>query len=132
MVRVDGKDNVLQHGLLSMLIELSMENYQTAFIGLRKIGMICRTKSAPISILGSTIGAAGNDFNFLDDDGQWRMLPRINSKCHQGMDRFNALQKNGLSILLINQMPLHMNMPPNMTLTFWRFLRRQSELYILS
>ena len=61
MVHVDGKDNVFQRGLLSMPIELSMENYQTAFTGLRKVGMICRTKYAPMSILGSTIGAAGND-----------------------------------------------------------------------
>ena len=78
---------------MSIPIELSLDNYQTAFTGLRNVGMICRTKSSPVSILGSTIGAAGNDLMFLDDDGQRRMLPRINSKCRQDMDGFNTLQK---------------------------------------
>ena len=134
LVEVGGKDNVFQQGLMSIPIELSLDNYQTAFTGLRNVGMICRTKSAPMSILGSTIGAAGNDFIFLDDDGRRRIIPRINSKCRQGMDGFEALQKKWLVNIntLIDQMPSHMNMPPNMTLTFWHCLRRQSELYLLS
>jgi hypothetical protein len=78
---------------MSIPIELSLDNYQTAFTGLRNVGMICRTKSSPVSILGSTIGAAGNVFILLDDDGQRRMLPRINSKCLHGMYGFNALHK---------------------------------------
>ena len=92
-VKVDGKDNVFQRGLMSMPIELSQHNYQGSFNELVKVGMICRKKYAPMSILGSTIGAAGNDFIFLDDDDQRRMLPRINSKCCHGMDGFNALHK---------------------------------------
>jgi hypothetical protein len=49
-----------------------------------------------MSIIGSNIGSAGNDFIFLDDDGRRRIIPRINSKCRQGMDGFEALQKKWL------------------------------------
>ena len=96
MVKVDGKDNVFQRGLMSMPIELSQTNYQGSFNELVKVGMICRTTSAPMTILGSTIGASLNDFIFVDGAGKRRNLPRRNSKCREGSDGFHALKKSWL------------------------------------
>ena len=58
LVNVEGMNNVFQHGLLIMPVELSEENYQQKFNDLSKVGMICKAKSTPITIRGSTIGAA--------------------------------------------------------------------------
>ena len=111
LVKVDGKDNVFQRGLMSMPIELSQHNYQGSFNELVKVGMICRTTYAPMTILGSTIGAS------LDDLFSW--MVRVKGEIFQGetasvvrevMD-FMHYRSHGLSILLINQMPLHMSLP---------------------
>ena len=61
MVNVEGRDNFFQRGLLTMPVELSEENYQQTYNALFKVGMICKAKSAPMSILGSTIGASCDD-----------------------------------------------------------------------
>ena len=95
-VKVDGEDHVFQRGLMSMPIELSQTNYQRSFNELQKVGMICRTTSAPMTILGSTIGASLNELIFVDGAGKRRNLPRRNSKCREGSDGFHALKKSWL------------------------------------
>ena len=67
MGNVEGKDHVFQRGLLTMPVELSEDNYKQTFNALSKVGMICKAKSAPMTILGSTIGAACGDYLFRDD-----------------------------------------------------------------
>ena len=57
-----------------MHVEFSEDNYKQTFNALIKVGMICKAKSAPMSILGSTIGDACDDYIFRDDGGERRIL----------------------------------------------------------
>ena len=54
--------------------------------------MLCKIKSSPMTIIGSTIGAACEEYIFVGDGGRQRNLPRINNKCCKGMKGFKALQ----------------------------------------
>ena len=80
LVNVEGRGKKFQRGLLTMPVELSEDNYKQTFNDLSKVGMICKAKSAPMSILGSTIGAACDDYIFRDDGGQWKILPASAAK----------------------------------------------------
>ena len=69
-VDVEGKVNIFERGLLTMPDELSKKNYKQTYTALRKLGMGCKVKSASMSILGSTIGAACDDNIFVEDIGK--------------------------------------------------------------
>jgi hypothetical protein len=88
------KTYVFQRGMIRLPCELSQDYFAVTYKNTWSSGTQCSAKSAPMRILGATIGATRprETYQFKDDEGNQRMLPRRNKNSRRGEKGCNTLE----------------------------------------
>ncbi len=89
---IDGEVLTFERGMVDLPPELSKNNYLQNYWRLYCCGMRCNARSAPMRILGSTIGASGHDFMWKDDAGVSHMVPRLKTYSRPNTKGFRFLR----------------------------------------